>query len=105
MDRLKYISSERFFEGIIVDVDDCSITIDLKGRMGRLKVPRRLVITEQKILIGQEVGFMMTYPEVLGPDVNEEYEKLAIRQKEIKSQKIYNEEGNYEFNCNKRTTI
>lgn len=84
MDRLKYISSERFFEGIVVGVDDCSVTIDLKGRMGRLKVPRRLVITEYEMLIGQEVGFMMTYPEILGPDVNEEYAKLAVRQQEIK---------------------
>lgn len=84
MDRLKYISSERFFEGIVVDVDDCSVTMDLKGRMGQLKVPRRLVITEYEILIGQEVGFMMSYPEILGPDVDEEYETLAKRQNEIK---------------------
>jgi len=84
MDRLKYISSERFFEGIVVEVNDCSVTIDLKGRMGELKVPRRLVITEYEILVGQEVGFMMTYPEILGPDVDEEYAKLAIRQQEIK---------------------
>ncbi|SHJ70913.1 CBO2463/CBO2479 domain-containing protein [Paramaledivibacter caminithermalis] len=79
MNRLKYISSERFFEGVVVGVDDGSVTIDLKGRMGQLKVPRRLVITEYEILVGQEVGFMMTYPEVLGPDIDEEYAKHAMR--------------------------
>lgn len=83
MDRLKYISSERFFEGIVVDVNDCSVTMDLKGRMGQLKVPRRLVITEYDIKLGQEVGLMMSYPEVLGPDVDEEYALLARRQQEV----------------------
>lgn len=86
MDRLKYISSERFFEGIVVEVDDGSVTIDLKGRMGQLKVPRRLVITEYEILVGQEVGFMMTYPEILGPDVDEEYAKLANRRQKNKNE-------------------
>ncbi len=81
MNRLKYMSSEKFFEGIIVGIDDCSVTIDLKGRMGQLKVPRRLIITNYEILLGQEVGFMMTYPEILGPDVDEEYEEIAIRQR------------------------
>ncbi len=84
MDRLKYLSSEKFFEGIVVDVDDCSVTMDLKGRMGQLKVPRRLVITEYKIEIGQVVGFMMSYPEVLGPEIDEEYAEIAKRTKEIK---------------------
>ncbi|QXM05536.1 CBO2463/CBO2479 domain-containing protein [Crassaminicella indica] len=83
MDRLKYISSERFFEGIVVDVNDCSVTIDLKGRMGQLKVPRRLVITEYDMKVGQEVGFMMSYPEILGPDVDEEYARLARRQQQV----------------------
>lgn len=86
MDRLKYISSERFFEGIVVEVDDGSVTIDLKGRMGQLKVPRRLVITEYEILVGQEVGFMMTYPEILGPDVDEEYAKLTNRRQKNKNE-------------------
>ncbi|WP_461205431.1 CBO2463/CBO2479 domain-containing protein [Clostridium sp. DL1XJH146] len=84
MDRLKYISSEKFFEGIVVDVNDCSVTMDLKGRMGQLKVPRRLVITEYELLVGQEVGFMMSYPEVLGPDVDEDYAEIARREKEVK---------------------
>jgi hypothetical protein len=84
MDRLKYLSSEKFFEGIVVDVNDCSVTMDLKGRMGQLKVPRRLVITEYELLVGQEVGFMMSYPEVLGPDVDEDYAEIARREKEVK---------------------
>ncbi|NLJ97778.1 MAG: hypothetical protein GX320_00690 [Tissierellia bacterium] len=73
MDRLNYISSEKYFEGIIVDVNDCAITIDFKGRLGELKVPRRMVISNYEIKIGQEVGFMMSYPEVLEPGIDIDY--------------------------------
>ena len=73
MDRLNYISSEQYFEGIIVDINDCAITIDFKGRLGEMKIPRRMVISNYKLEIGQEVGFIMSYPEVLGREVNEDY--------------------------------
>jgi len=84
MHRLKYTSTEKMFEGIIVDYDDCSVTIDLKGRMGQLHIPRRLLITDYTVKLGQEVGFLMTYPEVLGAEADEEYAKLARRQLEVK---------------------
>lgn len=73
MDRLNYISSEQYFEGIIVDINDCAITIDFKGRLGEMKIPRRMVISNYKLEIGQEVGFIMSYPEVLAREVNEDY--------------------------------
>lgn len=85
MHRLKYVSSEQMFEGVIADFDGGSVTIDLKGRMGQLRIPRRLLITDYPLNLGQEVGFLMTYPEVLGPEADEEYAKLARRQLEIKS--------------------
>lgn len=87
MHRLKYVSSEQMFEGVIVDFDDGSVTIDLKGRMGQLHIPRRLLITDYPLEQGQEVGFLMTYPEVLGPAADEEYAKFARKQLDIK-QKI-----------------
>ncbi|EPZ53810.1 hypothetical protein H477_4649 [[Clostridium] sordellii ATCC 9714] len=37
MDRLKYISTERMYEGVIVEITDGGVTIDLKGRLGNLK--------------------------------------------------------------------
>ncbi|HLR35404.1 MAG TPA: CBO2463/CBO2479 domain-containing protein [Tissierellales bacterium] len=73
MDRLNYISSEQYFEGIIVDINDCAITIDFKGRLGEMKIPRRMVISNYKLEIGQEVGFIMSYPEVLSKEINEDY--------------------------------
>ncbi len=80
MNKLKYVSSERYFEGIIVEISDCAISIDLKGRMGQLKLPRRMVISENALELGQEVGMLMSYPEVLSGEIDTEYAKNAQRQ-------------------------
>ncbi|GCF93012.1 hypothetical protein NRIC_09030 [Enterococcus florum] len=81
MDRLKYISTEQMFEGIIVELHDASVTIDIKGRLGQLKIPRRMIISEYDLAIGQEVGFLMTYPEVLEEEPNDHYVQ-AIKEHE-----------------------
>jgi len=65
MNKLKYASSERMFEGIIVEVTDGSVTIDIAGRMGQLKIPLRMLISDDPPKIGQIVGFLMSYPEIL----------------------------------------
>lgn len=84
MDRLKYASSEKFYEGIVVDFSDCSVTVDFKGRMGQIKVPRRMVVSPVELMRGQQVGFMMTYIEVIDAEVDEEYARNAVRQMEAK---------------------
>ncbi|MDT2814008.1 CBO2463/CBO2479 domain-containing protein [Vagococcus carniphilus] len=73
IDQLKYLSTERMFEGVLVDITDASVTIDIKGRLGQFKIPRRMLISEYDVKIGQEVGFMMSYPEVLDENPNEHY--------------------------------
>lgn len=73
MEKLKYSSTERYVEGVIVDVKDGSVGIDIKGRLGHLSVPKRMLITDYELQVGLEVGFLMSYPEVLGPEVNEKY--------------------------------
>ena len=75
MNRLKYISTERMYEGVLVEITDGAVTIDLKGRLGQLKIPRRMLISEYEIVIGQEVGFVMSYPEVLNEVPNAHYVK------------------------------
>lgn len=82
MDKLKYISSESYVEGIIVKVTDGGVTIDLKGRMGELKIPLRMLVTDYPLECGQEVGFMLSYPEVLGPEINENYQAIQKLKKE-----------------------
>ncbi|KDR93862.1 hypothetical protein SAMN02745945_01056 [Peptoclostridium litorale DSM 5388] len=76
MDRLKYTSTERMYEGVIVELTDGSVTIDLKGRLGQFKIPKRMLISDYELKLGLEVGFLLSYPEVLGPEPNEKYEKI-----------------------------
>ncbi len=73
IDKLKYLSTERMFEGVLVDITDASVTIDIKGRLGQFKIARRMIISEYDLKLGQEVGFMMSYPEVLDETPNEHY--------------------------------
>lgn len=79
MEKLKYSSTERYVEGVIVEVKDGSVAIDLKGRLGHLKVPKRMLITDYEPQLGLEVGFLMSYPEVLGPEINEKYAENVER--------------------------
>lgn len=70
---MKYIDNVRYMEGIIVGIDDCSVSIDFKGRIGFLKVPKRMLITDYQLELGQEVGLNMSYIEVISPIPNEKY--------------------------------
>lgn len=76
---MKYINETRYLEGIIIEISDASLGIDFKGRMGYLKVPRRMVITDYPLEVGQEVGLNMSYIEVLDGKVNEKYIKNKDR--------------------------
>lgn len=76
MERLKYASTERMYEGVIVELTDGGVTIDLKGRLGQFKIPKRMLISDYELKLGMEVGFLLSYPEVLGPEVNEKYAKI-----------------------------
>lgn len=70
---MKYIENVRYMEGIIVALDACSVSVDLKGRMGFIKVPKRIVITDYELKVGQEIALNMSYMEVMGPEPNEKY--------------------------------
>ena len=69
----KYTDKIIYMEGIIVEVHDGAVGIDLKGRLGFLKIPMRMLISDYEIKVGQEVGFNMSFIEKLSPDVNEKY--------------------------------
>jgi len=57
--------NQNYFQGKIVDISDGGVEIEFNGRLGSLKIPRRMIISKNELAIGKEVGFMMTYPEVL----------------------------------------
>lgn len=60
-------------EGIIVELQDGAVGMDLKGRLGFFKVPRRMLVTDYELQLGQEIGFMMSFPEVLAGEPSEHY--------------------------------
>lgn len=70
---MKYGDKIIYMEGIIVDFDDCSVSIDFKGRLGFLKVPKRMLITDYPLEVGLEVAMNMSFVEVLSDEVNEKY--------------------------------
>lgn len=70
---MKYGDKIIYMEGIIVDFDDCSVSVDFKGRLGFLKVPKRMLITDYPIEVGLEVAINMSFVEVLSDEVNEKY--------------------------------
>lgn len=87
VDQLRFAYNPSYFEGVIVEISDGAVAIDIKGRLGYFKMPLRMLICDTELKLGQEVGFVMSYPEVLGPEVNENY--LA----KLKSRTDTNKEG------------
>ncbi|CDF58817.1 CBO2463/CBO2479 domain-containing protein [Thermobrachium celere] len=82
---MKY--ADRIIEmyGIITKIEDGAVTIDLKGRLGYMKVPMRMLITDYPLKVGQEVGFKMSFLEVISPEPNLKYVK-NIERKEGKEE-------------------
>lgn len=70
---LKYGDKIIEMQGVIVEVHDGCVAIDLKGRLGYMKVPMRMLITDYPLKVGQEIGFKMSFVEVLSEEVNEKY--------------------------------
>lgn len=60
-------------EGVITEVHDAGIVVDIKGRLGELKVPMRMVISDYPLEVGQTVAWNMSFIEQVGPEVNEKY--------------------------------
>ena len=101
---LKYMSSEAMYEGVIVELHDGSVGIDLKGRLGHLSIPKRMIISNYELKLGQEVGFLMSYPEVFDDEPKEEYvnaikHRNKLKKRNAKTPKVNREEKHcYEFN-------
>lgn len=96
MKDMKYGDKIIRMEGVIVEVHDGAVAIDLKGRLGHLRIPLRMFITDYEIKVGQEVAWNMSFIEQLGPEVNEKYvsnlDTYTRRQKEMREKNQKNEE-------------
>ena len=53
------------YEGIITEITGGSVTIEINGRLGQLKLPLRMIINHSPLEVGQIVRFHLTYPEVV----------------------------------------
>ncbi len=72
---MKYSDKIIYMEGIITEVHDGAVAIDLKGRLGSMRIPLRMLITDTEPKVGQEVGFNMSFIEQLSQAPNETYVK------------------------------
>lgn len=96
MSELKFGDKIIRMEGVIVEVQDGCVGIDLKGRLGYLKIPMRMLITDYPLAVGQEVAWNMSFVEQLGPEVNEKYvsnlDTYNRRQEEMRQTNAKNKE-------------
>jgi hypothetical protein len=60
-------------EGVIVEVHDGSVAIDFKGRLGHLRIPKRMIISDYDLEVGQEVAWNMSFIEQESAEVNARY--------------------------------
>ena len=58
---MKYGDKIIRMEGVIVEVHDGSVAIDFKGRLGHLRIPKRMIISDYDLEIGQEVAWNMSF--------------------------------------------
>lgn len=72
---MKYQDKIIEIKGIITEVHDGSVSIDLKGRLGSMKIPMRMLITDYELKPGLEVGLNMSFPEVVSDKIDEKYIK------------------------------
>ena len=69
----KYIDKVNYYEGVITEVHDGSVAFDIKGRLGKVVIPKRMIISESELKVGQEVAFNMSFIEQISSEVNEKY--------------------------------
>lgn len=87
MENLKFGDRQIYMEGIIIEIQDGAVSIDLKGRLGSMKIPRRMLISNHNIKVGQEVGFMMSYPESLSEEINEKYLDIINHNRKMREER------------------
>ena len=91
---MKYGDKIIRMEGVIVAVKDGAIDVDLMGRLGFISVPKRMVISDYDLEVGQVVSWNMSFLEQNGPEVNDKYfNNLTVREaRRLEILRQYNEE-------------
>ena len=81
---MKYGDKIIRMEGVIVEVHDGSVAIDLKGRLGHLRIPKRMIISDYDLAVGQEVAWNMSFVEQENGEVNDRYLETINKSEELK---------------------
>ena len=91
---MKYGDKLIRMEGVIVAVKDGAIDVDLMGRLGFISVPKRMVISEGDLEVGQTVAWNMSFLEQKSTEINEKYfNNLTVREaRRLEILRQYNEE-------------
>ena len=91
---MKYGDKIIRMEGVIVAVKDGAIDVDLMGRLGFISVPKRMVISDYELEVGQVVAWNMSFLEQKGPEINDKYfNNLTVREaRRLEILRQYNEE-------------
>lgn len=87
---MKYGDNIFRMEGVIVEVHDGSVAIDFKGRLGHLRIPKRMIISDYELELGQEVAWNMSYIEQMSAEANPKYLEMIEKSRELK-EKMHNE--------------
>ena len=83
---MKYGDKIIRMEGIIVEVHDGSVAIDFKGRLGHLRIPKRMIISDYDLEVGQVVAWNMRFIEQESPEVNERYLETIEHSRELQNE-------------------
>ena len=83
---MKYGDKIIRMEGVIVEVHDGSVAIDFKGRLGHLRIPKRMIISDYDLEIGQEVAWNMSFIEQESSAVNERYLETIEHSRELQNE-------------------
>ena len=91
---MKYGDKLIRMEGVIVAVKDGAIDVDLMGRLGFISVPKRMVISEGELQVGQTVAWNMSFLEQKSTEINDKYfNNLTVREaRRLEILRQYNEE-------------
>lgn len=77
-------------EGIITEVHDGAVAIALKGRLGTLRIPKRMIISDYDLEVGQEAAWIMSFVEQISPEPNQRYLR-NLKEEEARRAEILNE--------------
>lgn len=62
-----------YMEGVVTNIEDCAISMDIKDDQGYIKTPMRMLLSDVPFELGQSVGWNMTKIVQLGPDADDKY--------------------------------